>query len=314
MVRLFLLIKVLLISPVIFGQRNKEIILDTIYYNVLSNNTNFTYFGAGLNYDVTVNRAMVSVVSFGLNSKFINKRIEFNIDSRMHFSDGMSFIGEQTEIHSVKPYTKPRDASLQFIFYLINKNKVKENLVYLGKEGYTVYNIKIPMNVSYRIGVDASVDKGAHSFALNDFNDYRSMDGGIHEDEHRKSSTVHRFITFGYGLNFTKVDRISLSTKKYGETSFASIKRFTVKLNYLISSSLDDVEAVYNYSGTQPSYSYKKRLSVDHIDRSILGISLAYENYVFSEFPNGGYKFEIGIKPGVKYNFYDLLYFDFKFR
>jgi len=311
-----------LLTITLFGQNKKIENNSVLKYDLLTNNTDFSYFGAGLNYDITLNRAMLSVVSFGLNGKYFNKYIEINVDSRMHFSDGMDFIGEQTEIHSIESYSKPKDASLKFTYYFKNNIKEKTKAIYVGSDDKYSYNMKIPMNVNNRMGIDVSIEKGEHYFYFDHFDDYRFLDGTFHNDW-RESSTVHRFITIGYGINFTNVQRISVDTERFGKSSMAELRKLSLKMNFLVVSSLDNVIAKFDYYGpnnepssygAEPLFQYRRELSVDHISRSIIGLSIIYEEYTFIGFSNFGTSIELGVKPGVKYHFYDLLFVDFKMK
>jgi len=312
-----------LLTITLFGQNGRGVRVDSLNYDVISNNTNISYFGGGLNYDGTVNTTMFSLLSVGLNGVCFNEKFEINADSRLHITDRVLLSSVETPIRSKNKYLKSRDASLKFTYFIHNTINRKRKPIVVGTIGNSVYYMKIPVDVTYKIGIDAKIDAGIHYYYLNSFNDYRFSNGTSLNYDYRESSTTHRFINAGVGISFTNIERVTIKASRFGRSDFSELGKLSINVNFLVKSTLDDVLAEFEYydpnspisiNGPELLYTYFEELSVDHIERSIIGLSIGYEKYMLRDLPHFGVGFEVGIKPGIKHEPYSLFFVDFKLK
>ncbi len=291
-----------------------------VHYELLDNSFPITYFGGGLNYDISLNNYNFTLVGLGPNIKFIGNKFTFDADGRIHLFEHLAdFSGRSPEITSIYENSRSNDASFNFGYNFLNKIKHESISLTLAGKGRTKYVTNMDVDRSYNYGISLGY---THGFTYYNF---QNADQGIEittaqgvSRQLKLASSYHKYGFIKAGLTRTIFDNISIQTDKYGKVTETSSSKISLNLLVQTSSELDDVFASAFDQGTGTTY--YERQSINNVDRSNLGVSIAYELYTMNDhiiddkIRDIGYSLELGLQPGPKVESFNNFFLDIKIK
>jgi hypothetical protein len=284
---------------------------DTVNYELISNNINYSYFGAGFSYDLGIMGYNMSLATLGLNAKYYNPLFSVDVRTRYHFFDGEELaFGKNPEALSIYKAEPSRDLTLNFNYFFKNDNKMNDVGITLGQVGNTTYITYVKAKSSLRYGLDVGLRLGTTFYNFNDHLFVYSDTGGVSYEVNSPVMSYFDYSVMNLGINKTEVEGLKIKTDKFGTKSTYSIVKKYIQFLFLVNSNVDDVylrnEA---FNGVPEHY---VRLSINDVERSLLGVRLGYEYYVVGDKLDVGWAIETGLDPGPKVRLGNRFMLNFK--
>ncbi len=290
--------KNLILIPFVFFGLNLKAQSDTILYELVENNINYSYLGGGLSYDLDLTGYNISIGTLGLNAKFYNPKFESNIRWRHHFLEGDRLL--ENSVSSIYQKEASNDIELGFNYFFRNKTVQNEVAVTLGKSGNTTYMTFVDAKSSKRFGFETGLKKGVtfYNFGDHEF-ETESVVGNINHPPlfEPKAATYMNYTILSLGINKVEVEGLTIITKRYGIKETHSFEKIYGKVLFMLSSEFDDVLVTHDATESTPEYS--EIYSVNEIDRLPIGFRIGYEIYSTGKLLDGGWAIEAGIDPGA---------------
>ncbi|OIQ36324.1 MAG: hypothetical protein BM555_02860 [Crocinitomix sp. MedPE-SWsnd] len=310
----YLSLAILLLSLNGFSQSSE----DTVRYEMLSDKPIYSWWGAGLSYDISVNPYNFTLAAFGVDATFMSEKFRANIYSRLHLAEALTdfSMNGHPSVESVYEAEKSRDFAIDGSYFITENTKTERQEVRLkgGNRSKTV--MIIPAKVSYRYGADLGFSSGVSYYNFGD----ATLDG-IDEDGAQaslQSATENDAISSYFsqhvlriGASRTKTARFKVDTDLFGKKSVQDYTRLYVHGLVGFGQKLDDVLVPFpNTVGLDLFTRYDISTNANFFP---VGAAIGYEYYVMKKM-GVSWIAELGVKPGPKYSTGNNAYLDIKLR
>jgi hypothetical protein len=291
---------------------------ETLQYSMLSDKPNYTWFAAGLTYDLSLNPYNFTLLALGADANIMYEKFYFNFHSRLHLAERFTdySMNGQSTIESVYKAESSRDIGFNFSYYFKNELKEEEHEVTLKHRGNTKYVMNIPAKRSYRWGADFGFSDGATYYNFGDATLTGVDESGNtaiieSEDENKAVSTYFSQKIIRLGANRSTTVNFSLRADTYGKKYVKDFTRIYVHALVGLGQKLDDV--LVPYPNVQNLTLYTRYDLNANAKMNPIGVVIGYEYYVMKK-AGIGWIAELGLQPGPRYSFDNNFYLDLKLR
>lgn len=291
---------------------------DTVKYEIISNNPNFTYVAGGPSLDFAFTQHNLTMLAAGVSGMFVHEKFSANLDTRFHILDRWRERDlPDLTTRSINDPKMSMDLQLLGTYYIYNDTKKSEKMINLKQSGNTIYVMKIPAMSSFRLGADLGLRTGrtwfsfdSRSVTLTDSlgNDTTAFAGSWDNN----ISSYFRQSVLRFGLSVSMVNDLKVNAKDYGERGGRWMHKITAHGLFGFGQQFDNV-AVPNPSpwfdvptGTydlNPGMTYNK-----------LGMGVGYEATQWLDKFTYAYNLELGVWPGPEAEAFERIFMEFKIK
>lgn len=291
---------------------------DTVKYQMLNDDPNYSYWGAGLTYDLSIDQFNFPLVGFGLDGIFMHEKFSANFHSTYNLFERLtdfSFNG-QPQHESIYEPEKSREIGFIGSYYFKNDVETLDQNVRLKSSGNTVYVMEVPAKMSTRFGADLGFFTGVNYYNFGDATltgvdlagNTATLDS---QDEDRAVSTMFNQSYLRVGVNRTKASNFEVITDQYGKKHTRDFTRIYAHFMYGFGQKLDDI--FYLTPDILGNEIYTQYELTTNATFSAIGGAIGYEYYTMNKL-GISYIAELGIYPGPKYSLGNNAYLDIKIR
>jgi hypothetical protein len=289
-----------------------------VRYEMLLDKPSYTWWGAGLTYDVSLNTRNLTAVAIGFDATIMSPKFSANLHSRLHFAERITdgLINGNPITESIYIAEKSRDIGINMTYYFNSKVSSENQKLALRQKGSNKTMTLIPANISRRIGAEIGFSTGVTYYNFGDaMISAVDPDGLLVELESKnKNEAISSYFTqsiFRFGMSKVKTLRYKVSTDLFGKKSSQKYSRLYAHGLLGFGQKLDDVlEPFPNIVGLDLYTQYDINTNAKFFP---FGAAIGYESYIMKKV-GLGWIVEAGILPGPNNNHLNNVFLDFKLR
>lgn len=293
---------------------------DTVKYEMISDAPNYTYWGAGASYTLSIDRFNFPLVGFGIDGVFMHENFSANFHSNLslfeHLTD-FSFNGHPDHESIYEP-EKSRDIGFNASYFFINNVKTVTQAVKLKQSGNVISITHIPAKTSFRIGADIGFSTGVTYYNFGD-----AMLNGIDNsgntailesrDENAAVSTMFNQHILRLGGTRTKTTKFKINTDMVGVRVVQDYTRIYGHVLVGLGQKMDNI--FYLTPDILGNEIYTEYDITTDAPMLPVGLAVGYEYYIMKPNKLGvSWIGELGLMPGPKYALQNNVYLQFRIR
>lgn len=297
---------------VVYNSVCQDFTKDTVYLSILEDNPNFTFFNFGIDifnisFDnnampigtgATFGFAMESIYG-GVNYQRGGELISSQEDLGQYSARSIYGGGYNNETHGT------RNDFSSFIGYAVKTNKKKKSkTLRLKDEGRVSYVTEVDATEKSQYCIETGFNTGYTYYQASLGEGMRGIPYGPdnqlsnYASEELNVSTVFQFTTIQLGFAFNRRHDIVAKAKGFGDRRSNGFTRFYARLNYLVSSNLDDVIKPANQMSLSDDSHFMYNLNEAN-EMNKIGLNIGFSYAPIKKF-GWHATAELGIAPGPK--------------
>ncbi len=302
----------------------QEVSDDPVIYSIVENNPDRMFMGVNFNYQAGISVYNMSLLTVGLDAVVLSKRFRLDLESRLDIDDRLSTgFFNQPYAFSIYQTEMSRDFSVIGTYYFKSEVKREEATeVNVARVGNTIYQIVIPVDHSYRMGIDLGLTSGVTYFDFGN-KDVAGTDM-LGNTDTLISSTTSRTISsyYNYGILRLGISRgvasnLVIDTDKYGQKRKSGISKIYGQILLSVYGMVDDIFVPQNINNpTDPYVRYDINQGLKRVPVGLCVGTNFYNTGAYLKRAGVGVGFdaEVGILPLPVTSFKNLVYLDLKMR
>jgi hypothetical protein len=291
---------------------------DTVQYQMLNDDPNYSYWGAGLSYGFSIDRFNFPLVGFGLDGIFLNEKFAVNFHSTYNLFERLTdYSMNGHPIHeSIYEAEKSREFGIMATYFFLNDVSKIDQSVKLKQSGNTTYVMLIPAKRSLRFGADIGYFAGVSYYnfgdaTLNGIDQNGNATTLESRTENAAVSSMFNQQLLRIGANMTKTSKFEVDTDKYGKKRTQDFTRIYLHALIGFGQKLDDI-----FYFTPDILGNEIYTQYDITTNGIflpVGAAIGYEYYTMNKI-GVSWIAELGLMPGPNYSIVNNMYLDLKIR